>query len=232
VPSKPSLLALIYSVQMYGAGLKSVFTRYVVAWCYLVAVTAAEIVYVLLPGRDRIDLLTWASTSVHNLEHDPLTCLVVSAFFPQGSFILWPAVIALALFGANHVLGNWRTAVTCAAGQVIGTIVSEGIVGYRVSHGTLPPTARYLIDVGPSYVVVSAIAVGLLYGGWLVRAAAALDLLGLIFIGQIFSGLSRLALAPVGHVTALTVGALLGGLLVWQRSRASGNSASRHALAP
>ncbi|HYK30260.1 MAG TPA: rhomboid-like protein [Streptosporangiaceae bacterium] len=211
---------------MSGAVIRSVFTRYAVAWFYLVAVTGAEIVFVLLSRRDRTDLLSWASTSVHNLEHDPLTCLAVSAFFPQASLIVWPAVIALAVFGANHMLGNWRTAVTCAAGQVIGTIVSEGIVGYRVSHGALPPAARYLIDVGPSYVVVSAIAVALLYGGWLVRAAAALDLLLLIFIGDIFSGFSRLAVAPVGHATALGVGALLGGLLVWQRSHASEPSAA------
>ena len=37
------------------------------------------------------------------------------------------------MFGANRVLGNWRTVVLCAAGQVIGTLVSEGLVGYRVS---------------------------------------------------------------------------------------------------
>lgn len=39
---------------------------------------------------------------------------------------------------AGEVLGNWRTAVVCAAGHVVGTLVSEGIVGYRVSHGALP----------------------------------------------------------------------------------------------
>ncbi len=81
---------------------------------------------------------------------------------------------------------------TCVAGHLVGTLVSEGIVGYRVSHGALPPADRYLIDVGMSYVVVSAIAVALLYGGWLARAAAALDLLLLIFVGHIFAGLSQL----------------------------------------
>ena len=40
----------------------------------------------------------------------------------------------------------------------------------------LPPLDRFLIDVGPSYVVVSAIVVALLFGTWLARAAAAADL--------------------------------------------------------
>jgi hypothetical protein len=57
-----------------------------------------------------------------------------------------------------------------------GTLVSEGILGYRASHGTLSAAARFITDVGPSYVVVAAIAVGLLFGGWTIRTAAALDL--------------------------------------------------------
>jgi hypothetical protein len=157
---------------------------------------------------------------VHNLHQDPVGCIVVSAFFPSGSAAAWPALIALALFGANHVLGNWRTAVVCAAGHVIGTLVSEGILGYRVTHGSLPVSARYITDVGPSYVVVAAIAVAILYGGWLARAAAALDLALLAFVGDIFSGLRGLSVAAVGHVTAITVGVIAGGLAVWQRRRA------------
>jgi hypothetical protein len=145
--------------------------------------------------------------------------LIASAFFVNNHLLAWPVLVALALFGANHALGNWRTAVTCAAGHIMGTLVSEGIVAYRVSHGSLPPADRYLIDVGVSYVVVSAIAVALLYGGWLARAAAALDLLLLIFVGPIFAGLTKLQVAAVGHITALFTGAILGSLLIWQQRR-------------
>jgi membrane associated rhomboid family serine protease len=133
--------------------------------------------------------------------------------------LAWPALVALAVFGANHALGNWRTALTCAAAQVVGTLVSEGIVAYRVSHGSLPPADRYLIDVGMSYVVVSAIAVPVLHGGWLARGAAAVDLLLLIFVGQIFAGLGQLQVAAVGHLTAMLTGAVLGSFLIWQRRR-------------
>jgi hypothetical protein len=160
-----------------------------------------------------------ASTSVYNLEHDPVGSLLASAFFTQGYIPAWPALIALALFGANHALGNWRTAVTCGAAHLIGTLVSEGIVGYRLSRGELPPVDRYLVDVGMSYVVLSAIAVALLYGGWLARAAAALDLVLLIFVGHIFAGLSQLEVSAVGHLTAMVTGAVLGTFLIRQRRR-------------
>src|SRR5215472_15583749 len=131
----------------------------------------------------------------------------------------WPVVIALAMFAATSVLGTWRTALTCAAGQVVGTVASEGIVAYRVAHGSLPPADRFLLDVGPSYVVMAAIATALLYGRSLARAAAAADLLLLIFVGQIFAGLSRLEVAPVGHLTALATGAVAATLLVWRERR-------------
>ncbi len=196
-----------------------VFRPYAVAWLYLAAFSAVEITYELLAAGDQAALLRWASTSVHNLEHHPVGCLVVSAFVPSGSEPAWPFLIALALFGANHVLGNWRTLVTCAAAHIIGTLVSEGIVAYRVAAGTLPAADRYLVDVGPSYVVVAAIAVGLLWGNWLIRSAAAVDFALLIFVGQIFEGLSHLELSAVGHLTALITGASLGGLLRRQRLR-------------
>jgi hypothetical protein len=201
-----------------------------VTWVYLALFCATEIIYALLPARDRVTLLRWASTSVHNLEHHPVGCLVVSAFVPTGFVSAWPFLIALALFGANHLLGNWRTLLTCAAGQLIGTLVSEGVVAYRVAEGTLPVADRDLIDVGPSYVVVAAIAVGLLWGFWLIRAAAALDFALLIVVGQIFEGLSHLDLDAVGHLMALITGAAVGSALFWQRRRKA-RALSGHASA-
>ena len=207
---------------------RSLFTRYAVAWTYLIAVCLAEIAYVLLSGYDQAAVVRWASTSVHNLQHDPLGCIIGSAFVTTSYLLAWPALIALALFGANHALGNWRIAVTCIAGHVIGTVVSEGIVGYRVSHGSLPGSDRDLTDVGMSYIVAAAIAVALLYGSWLARLAAALDLALLIFVGQIFEGLSHLQVSAVGHVTAIATGAVLGSTFFWQR-RGKARALSGHA---
>ena len=206
--------------------LKKIFRSYAVAWVYLIGFVVTEAVCSVLPRSELNAFTVWASTSVHNLQHDPVGSLVVSAFVTQGYWLAWPFLIALALFGANKVLGNWRTALVCAAGHVIGTFVSEGIVGYRVAHGSLPAADRNLIDVGPSYVVVTAIAVVLLYGSWLARAAAALDLVLLVAVGNIFGGLSKLAVSAVGHTTAITVGVILGSLLVWQLRRRPKTSSS------
>jgi hypothetical protein len=135
--------------------------------------------------------VSWASTSVVNLEHDPVGCLVVSAFVTGsgvGDILLWMPLIAVGLFGATGAVGGRRTLVVCVAGQVTGTLVSEGIVAWRVSSGALPDSYRHLVDVGPSYVVMSALVVAILFGPWVWRFLAAADLLALISVGQIFGG--------------------------------------------
>jgi hypothetical protein len=213
-------------MRMSAALARRTLARYAVAWCYLLAFCVSEIVYALLPAHDQTAVLAWASTNVHNLGHDPVGCMIASAFFASGALTAWPLLIALAMFGADGVLGNWRTAVTCIAGHVIGTLVSEGIIWYQIQHHTQPASARFILDIGPSYVVVTAIAVSLLWGGWLARGAAAIALAVLVFIGQIFSGLSRLQLSAVGHTTALLVGCTLGSFLAWQVRRSANPAAA------
>jgi len=203
-----------------GAAGRGVFSGYAVAWVYLGCFIAVQIGYAVLSPHARDALTSWASTNVANLEHDPVGCLVVSAFVAGGTAFAWPALIALALFGANRALGNLRTAVVCAAGHVIGTLVSEGIVAYRVGAGDLPPGFRHITDVGPSYVVVSAIVVALLCGSWPARAAAAAGFAILVFGGQIFAGLSHLDVAAVGHLTAMiTAAACVAAMLARRGSR-------------
>jgi Rhomboid-like protein len=208
-------------VRVTGTRVRTVLARYAVAWGYLGGFLLAGLAYAALPSAGRHTVLWWSSTDVENLRHHPVGCLLASAFVTEANWLAWPALIALALFGANRVLGNWRTAVLCAAGQVIGTLVSEGIEDYRVTHGLLAAADARILDVGPSYVVVSAATVALLYGSWWARVAAAADLLILIFLGQIFSGLTSLQVAAVGHATAIAVGVILGSLLAWQRRRSA-----------
>ena len=183
------------------------FGRYAFAWSYLGCYLAVGLAWALLTPRGQAALAAWASTNVANLEHEPVGPLVLSAFVGSGYLPFWAALIALAVFGANRALGNARTALTCVAGHVIGSLVSEGIVAYRVDAGQLPAADRYLTDVGPSYVVVSAVVVALACGTWLIRAAAALDFAVLVIGGHIFGGLSHLDVAAVGHLTALLTAA-------------------------
>jgi len=207
-----------------------IFTRYAVAWVYLVGFCAAEIGYALLSPHDQQAVLAWASTNVHNLPLDPVGCMIASAFFPAGALTAWPGLIALTMFPANGILGNWRTVLVCGAGHVIGTLDSEGILWFQIAHRAMPGSDRLIIDVGPSYVVVTAIAVTLVWGTWLARAAAGAALLLLVVVGQIFAGIASLALAPVGHATALFIGLTFGSLVVWRQRRAV--AAAQPALAP
>jgi len=193
--------------------------RYAVACTYLAGYLLTELVYVQLTPSAQASLTAWATTSVANLEHEPVGPLVVSAFIGPGDYLVWPVLIAVAMFGANRALGNARTALICAAGHVIGTVVSEGIIAYRVDVGQLPPADRYLTDVGPSYVVVSAIVIAVACGTWLARVAAALDFAVLVFGGDIFGGLSHADVSAVGHLTALLTAAAGVALIIGRRPR-------------
>jgi hypothetical protein len=188
--------------------------RYGFAAAYLGCFLGVELAYSLMDPDAEARLIAWASTNVANLEHEPVGPLLVSAFVTPGYFATWPVLIALALFGANRALGNVRTALVCLAGQVIGSLVSEGIVAYRIDAGQLSVANRHLADVGPSYVVVSAIVIALACGTWLARALAAVDLVLLVFPGQIFAGLSQLDVAAVGHLAAMLTAAAATALII------------------
>jgi hypothetical protein len=196
--------------------------RYGFAVAYLGCFLAVELAYTLLDPHAQARLIAWASTNVANLEHEPAGPLLVSAFVTPGYFGAWPVLIALALFGANRALGNVRTALVCLAGHVVGSLVSEGVVAYRVDAGQLSAANRYLSDVGPSYVVVSAIVIALACGTWLARVLAAVDLVLLVFPGQIFAGLSQLDVTAVGHLTAMLTAAAVTALILARRQRCRG----------
>jgi hypothetical protein len=184
-------------------------TRYAFAWGYLVCFVVIDLVFVSLTPHGQVALTAWASTNVANLSREPIGPLVLSAFVAPGYVVVWPVLIALATFGANRAVGNVRAVLICVAGHVIGSLVSEGIVAARVAAGQLPAADRYLTDVGPSYVVVSAIVIAVICGRWLARSLAVLDFAVLVFGGHIFSGLSHLDVAAVGHLTAMLTAAVI-----------------------
>jgi hypothetical protein len=209
--------------------------RYAFAWCYLGVFVIVEIVCANVGSHGQDVMATWASTSVANLEHDPVGTLITSAFVGQGNDFAWPVLIALAMFPANRALGNVRTAVVCLAGNVVGSLVSEGIIAYRVDAGQLPVSYRHLIDVGPSYVVLAATVAALICGGWLARISAGFVLGVLVFIGDIFSGLSTLDVAAVGHLTSAVTALACVTPAVYRRFRPTSSvvtATSSPALAP
>jgi len=202
--------------------------RYGFTVAYLGCFLAVELAYTLLDPHAQARLIAWASTNVANLEHEPAGPLLVSAFVTPGHFGAWPVLIALALFGANRALGNVGTALVCLAGHVVGSLVSEGVVAYRVDVGQLSAANRYLSDMGPSYVVASAIVIALACGTWLARILAAVDLVLLVFPGQIFAGLGQLDVAAVGHLIAMLTAAAATALILARRHRRQGAGSGGH----
>jgi hypothetical protein len=186
--------------------------RFAVAWLYLGGYSLFAVVYAFLPARGQDEITGWSSTNLVNLRQHPVGSLVTSAFLPVDPAITWVILGALGLLAVNRLLGNVRAAVLVVTGHVAGTLVSEGIVGYQVSHAILPQPARTLVDVGPSYVLVCALVAATLYGSWWERAAAGAGFAVLSF--HIFRGLSHLDVTATGHLVAAATGAVLGGLLL------------------
>ena len=94
-------------------------------------------------------------------------------------------------------------------------------LAYRVDAGQLSAANRHITDVGPSYVVLSAIVIALACGGWLARTLAAVGLVVLVFPGQIFGGLSHIDVAAVGHLTAALTAAAATALILSRRRNPS-----------
>ena len=104
----------------------------------------------------------------------------------------------------------------CATGHV--SPGQQGIVAYRTAHGLCqrPRTG----SSWPVLRAVSAVTVAVLFGSWPARAAAVADLALLVFMSNIWGGLSTLQVAAVGHATAIAVSVPLGILLARQARQA------------
>jgi hypothetical protein len=180
--------------------------RHWFALTFLALLVVTEIAVAVLPPVRQAGVAAWASTSVTNLQHHPAGALVASAFVNADHPLVWPALASMGLFGADRVLRPARAAVLCVLAHVAGTLISEGIVAYRVRAGGLPSAALSQVDVGSSYVVVAALVVAVLAGTWPARTVALAGLLTVLPF--LFAGLSRLEVSAVGHTVSLAIGAV------------------------
>jgi hypothetical protein len=185
--------------------------RHAVALSYLVALTAGALFTQALPTVARDTWIRWVSTSVANLIDHPVPALVLSAFVARTSLLSWLAVGAVGLVGINRALGNAGALVLITAAQVIGTLVSEGIVAARVLLGQLPDSQWYLVDTGPSFVIFGAVSAAVVYGSWPVRALSAVAFV--LLLPHMFGGLQALNVSAVGHLVALVTALVAGAVL-------------------
>lgn len=178
---------------------------------FVVLLAAAEVGYALLTRPDATRLAAWASTNVDRLRTEPLGPMVMSAFVVEDDPIAWLAVAAVA-FGIVEWRVGWRPALaTAVAAHVLGTLVSEGIVWWRVRDHALPTSALHQLDVGASYVVVGILAVAVVVAPRAGQIVAAGLLVALA--PALLDGISSLAVPAVGHLTAVAIGFASGRLL-------------------
>jgi hypothetical protein len=186
-----------------------------------VLVVAESVAWALSAGW-RLELASWASTNVINLESHPAGALGLSAFVTDDRPLVWPVVASMGLFSAERLLGPLRLALLCLSAHVLGTLVSEGIVAYRVQVAALPGSALSQLDVGPSYILVAAVTVAALAGRWPSRLVALAALLALSPF--LFTGIARLDVAAVGHAVSVVLGAVAAALYYYGRARRSHRS--------
>jgi hypothetical protein len=169
---------------------------------------ATELTVVALPTSAAIRLVGWASTSADRLSTEPLGPLSVSAFIVGGHRLVWLGLTVVASALVEWRIRWARTALVAAACHVVGTLVSEGVVAWRIDRGLLPAGARSQVDVGSSYVVAGLLGCAIVIAvpaGRLV-AAGCLGVLG----PPLLQGLSRFDVSAVGHLTAGSTGPVLG----------------------
>jgi hypothetical protein len=167
-------------------------------WVALAAVAA--------PTREAV--LAWASTNLANLPDHPVGALVLSAFVTESDPVGWILLGFVGLTATAWTLGPWRAVLLVATAHVVGTLVSEGVVAYRVWAGMSPSSDRFILDIGASYVVVCALVAGIAYGTWPGRVLCAIGFA--LLAPNLFGGLQHLDVAPVGHVCSIAVALGLG----------------------
>jgi hypothetical protein len=163
------------------------------------------------PARTRHAWREWASTNLTNLGHHPLASLVFSAFLPDGDTLVWIVLSLVGLAATGWVLGSARTALLAVTAHLLGTLVSQGILAWRIAAGAAPQQARHIVDVGPSYIVVCALVAAIAYSTWPGRLLSAAGFA--LIAPYLFYGLGDWGVAEVGHACAVVVGLVLGYLV-------------------
>lgn len=220
--------------------MRSLLRRYPMPTVFIVALCAVSSVYAygLGPSGQR-SMIAVTATNLVNLRTNPIGTLVASAFVSEAEPWVWIAFAIAGLFPLAHRFGNLRALALVFAGQVLGTLVSEGVLALRISLGEQPATLRFLDDVGPSYVIASGLIATILYGAepivrtarhghrlfdllpsrwWRLGALAGLSILA----PDLLEGIGHLEVAAVGHVVAMLTAASLGLFLARaERARAA-----------
>ena len=183
---------------------------------YAAALLATNIWLETSSPQTEARVLQATSTNLAHLAHDPWFVLPASAFFTRGGLAVAIAGCFVCV-GLLELMTGWRmTLAVAATGHVVGTLVSEGIEALRLAAGDVPDSARHLLDVGPSYVLVACAATVIAWphADPPLRIACAVALAP-VFVFTAWR-LPAGRVDAIGHLTAALVGVLWA---VWMQRR-------------
>jgi hypothetical protein len=176
------------------------------AACFALGLVLVEFVMWLLPNADETALARAASTNITHLAIDPLFVLPASAFVDLGNTWLWVPLTLILLGGLERMLGRGRALMIVFGAHVIATVISEGMLLLQIAWHAQPRSQVNILDVGPSYVILAAMAACLLLGSWKLKAAAFVS--GCIVIPGLLVGIDGLDMSALGHLCSLILGAV------------------------
>ncbi|MEV7597410.1 rhomboid-like protein [Kitasatospora sp. NPDC089797] len=182
-------------------------TPFTLGYLAVVGITAT---FARVADPELVQRLQEASSSDgHNLLLHPLRVLVLSGFWVAGGSwtpYLWGFAVTLAPL--ERRVGSARTAAVFAAGHVVATLLSQGVVIAAVDAGRMAPAALERLDIGVSYGVYACLGavVASLPLRWRLPALAGA---GLVLAQQIAG--ERDLVTAVGHPVALLTGVAMWG---------------------
>jgi hypothetical protein len=181
---------------------------------YAGAFLLVNLILLVAPGRVRAGVELATSTNVAHLAVDPLFVLPASAMIDQGQLWLWIPLILGLVGGLESHIGTRRTLVAVFGAHVVASVLSEGILLARVAAHLEPTSMLHVVDVGPSYMILAALAGCLVVGGLRLRLAALG--VGALILPGLLHGVTALDMSAVGHLSALLLGSIF---TVWLTRR-------------
>lgn len=176
------------------------------AFWYAAALAVAGLVESTISTAHMRQLMDWSSTNLDNLRPGghPLEAFVASAVIPQESAGVWP-FFALSAFTAVSALGARKAVLLLGSVHIGVSVLTEGLVWWRIHHGSLPSSEAHDWDTGPSYLVVAAlvIAIGCARRLW-VRVLWAVALA--VATPSLLEGIEGGDYTAIGHILSFSIG--------------------------
>ncbi|MBS2967093.1 hypothetical protein KGA66_28930 [Actinocrinis puniceicyclus] len=172
-------------------------------YAWLIILLVNKIILDQFSPRFRYHFVLHHSTNLRELSHQPVQVLISSALWLDGGH-WWPYLILYSTFHApvERWLGTGRWLAVIVIAHVGATYLSQSVVYYNIRHGTAPPSAAFIPDIGVSYALAGAegVLAYLITAPWRYLYAATL----VIYYGAAL--LSDRTFTDVGHFAALLLG--------------------------